>query len=77
MKRKVVTVVAVFAMMLAMSAGAPAQGRHPEIFAAIESLQNAKAHLEAAAHDYSGHRVDAIKSIDEAIHQLKICMKYD
>lgn len=77
MKRKIATAVAVFAMMLAMSASAPAQGRHPEIYAAIQSLENAKAHLEAAAHDYNGHRVDAIKSIDEAIHQLKICMKYD
>ena len=77
MKRKIATVVAVFAMMLAVSASAPAQGRHPEIYAAIQSLENAKAHLEAASHDYQGHRVDAIKSIDEAIHQLKICMKYD
>lgn len=77
MKRKIATGVGIFAMMLAMSVGAPAEGRHPEIRQAIESLRNAKAHLNAAAHDYSGHRVDAIKAIDEAIHQLDICMKYD
>lgn len=77
MKRKIATGVAVFAMMLAMSVGAPAAPRHPEIQSALASLQNAKAHLEQAAHDYNGHRVDAIKAIDEAIHQLNICMKYD
>lgn len=77
MKRKIATVLGVFALMLVMSVGAPAEGRHPEIHAAIESLRNAKAHLNAAAHDYQGHRVDAIKAIDEAIHQLDICMKYD
>jgi hypothetical protein len=77
MKRKIATACSVLALMLVMSVGAPAEGRHPEIHAAIESLRNAKAHLEAAAHDYQGHRVDAIKAIDEAIHQLDICMKYD
>lgn len=77
MKRKIATVFGVFALMLAMSVGAPAEGRHPEIHAAIESLRNAKAHLESVAHDYNGHRVDAIKAVDEAIHQLEICMKYD
>jgi hypothetical protein len=77
MKRKIATACSVLALMLVMSVGAPAEGRHPEIHAAIESLRNAKAHLEAASHDYQGHRVDAIHAIDEAIHQLDICMKYD
>jgi proline dehydrogenase len=77
MKRKIGTVLSVFALMLMMSVGAPAEGRHPEIHRAIESLQNAKAHLEAAAHDYHGHRADAIHAIDEAIHQLQICMDFD
>jgi hypothetical protein len=77
MKRKIATALTLFALTLAMSVGAPAEGRHPEIRRAIESLQNAKAHLSAAAHDYQGHRVDAIHAIDEAIHQLDICMRYD
>jgi hypothetical protein len=77
MKRKIAAACSVLALMLVMSVGAPAEGRHPEIHAAIESLRNAKAHLEAASHDYQGHRVDAIHAIDEAIHQLDICMKYD
>lgn len=50
---------------------------HPEIQAAIRSLEHAKAHLQAAAHDFQGHRVDAIAAIDAALHQLHICMDYD
>ncbi len=50
---------------------------HPEIRAAINSLQRAKVHLQEAKHDFGGHRVDAIKAIDGAIEQLQICMKYD
>jgi hypothetical protein len=50
---------------------------HPEIAAAIRSLENAKAHLMAAAHDYHGHRKDAVAAIDGALHQLHICMDFD
>ena len=50
---------------------------HPEIREAMESLRHAKEHLDHAAHDFGGHRVDAIKAIDEAMHQLEICMRYD
>ena len=50
---------------------------HPEIAAAIRSLENAKAHLMAAAHDYHGHRKDAVAAIDAALHQLHICMDFD
>jgi len=50
---------------------------HPEIRAALDALRNARAHLEHAAHDFGGHRVDAIKATDEAIRQLEICLKYD
>jgi hypothetical protein len=51
--------------------------RHPEIREAIESLRRAKAHMEHAAHDFGGHRVDALKATDEAIHQLEECLKFD
>ena len=50
---------------------------HPEIREAIESLRRAKAHMEHAAHDFGGHRVDAIRATDDAIRQLQICLKYD
>ncbi len=50
---------------------------HPEIREAIESLRRAKDHLQHAAHDFGGHRVEAIKATDEAIRQLQDCLKYD
>src|SRR5271163_2195649 len=50
---------------------------HPEIHDALNSLRHAREHLEHAAHDYGGHRVDALRATDEAIHQLEICLKYD
>lgn len=51
--------------------------KHPQIHEALEALRNSKQHLEHAAHDFGGHRVEAIHAIDEAIHQLEICMQYD
>lgn len=50
---------------------------HPEIHDAINSLRHAREHLDHAAHDFGGHRVEAIRAIDEALHQLDFCLKYD
>jgi hypothetical protein len=58
-------------------APAAAPEPHPEIRDAIEALRNAREHLNHAAHDFGGHRVDAIKATDEAIRQLQLCLKYD
>jgi hypothetical protein len=78
MKARVMSLAAIFALLLALSPVSPAQGgRHPEIQAAIHALENAKHHLQEAAHDFGGHRVDAMRATDEAIHQLQICMQYD
>jgi hypothetical protein len=51
--------------------------RHPEIHDALEALRRAKAHMEHAAHDFGGHRADALRATDEAIRQLEICEQYD
>jgi hypothetical protein len=59
------------------AAPAPPAERHPAIRVALGALRRAKAHLEQAAHDFGGHRVEAIKATDEAIRQLEICQKYD
>lgn len=50
---------------------------HPEIRDALGSLRHAREHLEHAAHDFGGHRADALRATDEAIHQLEICLKFD
>jgi hypothetical protein len=50
---------------------------HPQIREAIGALRRAKEHLQHAAHDFGGHRVDAIRAIDAAMEQLEACLKYD
>lgn len=50
---------------------------HPEINAAIRALERAKLHLQHAAHDFGGHRVEAIRAIDGALEQLKLALQYD
>lgn len=46
---------------------------HPHIHEALEAMRAAKHHLESAEHDFDGHRVEAIKHLDMAIHEAEIC----
>jgi hypothetical protein len=59
------------------TAASPAPEPHPEIREAIASLRRAREHLDRAAHDFGGHRVDAIHATDEAIRQLQLCLEHD
>ena len=61
----------------ALAPAAPAPEPHPQIRAAIASLRHAKEHLEHAAHDFGGHRVEAVEAVNKAIEQLEVCLKYD
>ncbi|MFZ0800880.1 MAG: hypothetical protein WBQ09_11130 [Terriglobales bacterium] len=76
MKHRIMTSFAVLALMMMLSSPSPAAGRHPQIRAALDALQRAKTHLQEAAHDFGGHRADAIHAIDEAQRQLEICLQY-
>ena len=49
---------------------------HPRIAKAIAALKDAKAYMEAAPHDFGGHRVEAIRASDEAIKQLNLALAY-
>jgi len=51
--------------------------KHPKIREALSALRASREDLEHAAHDFGGHRVEAMHAIDEAIRQLEICLKYD
>jgi hypothetical protein len=55
---------------------AEAQERHPKIREAIRALDAAKDDLNHAAHDFGGHRVDALRACDNAIAQLRTCLSY-
>ncbi len=60
----------------ATPAATPAE-RHPEIREALGALRRAKEHMEHAAHDYGGHRVETIEATNRAIQQLELCLKFD
>ncbi len=84
-----ILIVGIFGLALVFTTGTPAAPKaksvpaaaarepHPEIREAIASLRRAKEHMEHAAHDFGGHRVEAIRATDVAIHQLKECLRYD
>ena len=76
MKKRMMGAFVTLALMLALSSPSPAAGKHPQIEDALRALREAKEHLQHAPHDFGGHRVDAIRAIDEAEHQLRICMEY-
>lgn len=104
MKKTVISVLAVPALMLAMllpasgQASSQSQGtstgqgmqmgkgqkmrgerteRHPAIRRAIRALENAKRDLQAASHDFGGHREAALDAVNKAEEQLKLALNYD
>ncbi|MGH9432447.1 MAG: hypothetical protein ACRD3T_12980 [Terriglobia bacterium] len=53
----------------------PAQG-HPEMQAALRALDSARHHLNHAATVYGGHRGNALKATDQAIHEIHAALDY-
>jgi len=76
MRNRLMSCLAITSLILTLSMPSPAFQRHPNIEAALQALHEAKEELKHAAHDFGGHRVDAIHAIDEAERQLRICMQY-
>ena len=56
---------------------AGAREPHPHIRAAIQELREAKRELETAAHDFGGHRKEAVEAVDNALKQLQLAQQYD
>ncbi len=55
---------------------AQASGPHPRIVKAIDMLRNTRSVLEQAPSVFRGHKAIALKRVNEAIHQLRLAMKY-
>ncbi len=55
-------------------AASPAMPPHPHIAEGLEAMRSAKRHLEAAEHDFHGHRAKAIEHLNQAIREAEICM---
>jgi len=49
---------------------------HPRISHAITALQAAIAELQAAPHDFGGHRVEAVQACQGALNQLHLALAY-
>ncbi len=50
--------------------------RHPKLTRAFNQLQQARAALDHATHDCGGHRVAAIKLIDQALGEVRSSVAY-
>ena len=50
---------------------------HPHIKGALVELAEARKELQTAAHDFGGHRVEAIRAIDAAVKQLRLAQQFD
>ena len=49
---------------------------HPRIAKAIRDLEDAVAYMEAAPHDFGGHKAAAIRDSRAAIEQLRRALAY-
>ncbi len=71
--------VVVLAIALAFPLALALQGqgrRHPRIRAARQALAEAHNQLQNAAHDFGGHRVRAMRLIEEAQGQLRQAVEW-
>jgi len=50
---------------------------HPHIRSAVVELEAARKELRTAAHDFGGHRAEALRAVDVAIKQLRLAQQYD
>jgi hypothetical protein len=53
----------------------PQKVSNAQLVQGLQVLRSIKVLLEGADHDYGGHRVDAIKAIGAAQHQLKLALE--
>jgi hypothetical protein len=49
---------------------------HPRIAKAIHEIEDAIAYMEAAPHDFGGHKAAAIEASRHAVEQLKLALAF-
>jgi len=49
---------------------------HPRIAQAIDDLEAAIQYMEAAPHDFGGHKAQALRASRQAVQQLRQALKY-
>jgi hypothetical protein len=73
---KIATLLLFFVMMMApaptLFSAAPQRDKPAEVDRAEQSLHTARNELEHAGGEWGGHRVQAMKHIDAALHELEL-----
>jgi len=78
MLASLVLVVSLMSPMSSMAAGVKGGGEpHPLIRRAVNALERARGDLQNAAHDFCGHRVEALEATNNALNQLQLALKCD
>ena len=77
LSRRVVTVVALAAVLTGGFLMGRASADQPHMKAALGHLESAKAELEVATADKGGHRAKAIGLVNDAIAQVKKGIEFD
>ena len=75
--RRTILAGATIAGITSVASIAEAQERHPEIRRAIAALERAKDYMQHAAHDFGGHRAEALEDCERAIRQLQLALQFD
>ena len=52
------------------------KAHHPRIAKAIRELEEAIRYMEAAPHDFGGHKAAAIQDSRRAVEQLRLALEY-
>jgi hypothetical protein len=55
----------------------PHREKHPELRRALRQLNNAETSLKSGAHDYSGHREQALDLVQKAISEVQQAITSD
>ena len=64
-------VLALAAVLTVVHAGGIVAADHDEMRAALREVENARRHLEAAKHEYRGHRPTAVEELRQAEDQIR------
>ena len=59
------------------SSAATAKEDHPKMEAALKALDNARSNLEAASHDFHGHRLKALELVNQAREEIRAGLASD
>lgn len=70
-RRRLILVAGVAVLLGVGFAAGSVVAAQPRMWNALHALQNARGELEAAISDKAGHRVNAIRLIDEAIGEVR------